>query len=146
VLYAANCLGPIYQSIRMGVEWANDRVVGGTPLADRQAIQWKIAESAVDYATAKHTVYHAAWKYDRGDDIRHVASMCKYKATEALWEVLDRMIQIHGGTGVDSDLPLERWLREARVRRIGEGPSEIHLKTIARNLLAGYEDPDPVPL
>lgn len=56
------------------------------------------------------------------------------------------MVQIHGGMGVDSDLPLERWLREARVRRIGEGPTEIHLKTIARNLLKGYEDIDPVPL
>ena len=56
------------------------------------------------------------------------------------------MAQIHGGMGVDSDLPLERWMREARVRRIGEGPLEVHLKTIARNLLEGYEDPGPIPL
>ena len=56
------------------------------------------------------------------------------------------MIQIHGGMGVDSDLPLERWMWEARVRRIGEGPSEVHLKTIVRDLLEGYKDPDPIPL
>lgn len=146
VLYAANCLGPIDQSIRMGIDWANDRTVGGKPLGDRQAIQWKIAKSAVDYQAAKHSVYYAAWKFDQGEDVRHEASVTKYQTTETLWEVLDRMVQIHGGAGVDSDLPLERWLREARVRRIGEGPSEIHLKTIARNLLKGYEDPDPLPL
>lgn len=146
VLYAANSLGPIDQSIRMGVEWANNRMVGGKPLADRQAIQWKLAKSAVDFQAAKYSVYHAAYNYDQGRDIRHTSSITKYQTTETLWRVLDRMVQIHGGAGVDSDLPLERWLREARVRRIGEGPSEIQLKSIARNLLRGYEDPDPIPL
>jgi len=146
VLYAANCLGPIEQSIRMGIDWANDRVVGGDKLASKQAIQWKIAKSAVDFQAAKYSVYHAAWQFDQGSDIRHESSIAKYQATENLWRVIDRMVQIHGGMGVDSDLPLERWLREARVRRIGEGPTEIHLKTIARNLLKGYEDVDPIQL
>lgn len=146
VLYAANSLGPIDQSIRMGIEWANDRVVGEEKLADKQAIQWKIAKSAVDYQAAKYSVYHAAQRFDDGEDIRHESSITKYQTTETLWTVLDRMVQIHGGAGVDSDLPLERWLRESRVRRIGEGPSEVQLKTIARNLLKGYEDPDPLPL
>jgi alkylation response protein AidB-like acyl-CoA dehydrogenase len=144
VLYSANSLGPIDQSIRMGIEWANDRQVGGKPLADRQAIQWKIAKSAADFQSAKYAVYHAAWMFDQGEDARHWSSMAKYKSTETLWEVLDRMVQIHGGMGVDADLPLERWLREARVRRIGEGPSEVHLKTMARNLLKGYDDVDPI--
>jgi acyl-CoA dehydrogenase len=146
VLYSANSLGPIDQSIRMGLEWANDRKVGGEPLADKQAVQWKLAKSAVDFQSAKYAVYHAAWKFDQGEDARHWSSMAKYKSTETLWEVLDRMVQIHGGMGVDADLPLERWLREARVRRIGEGPSEIHLKTMARNLLKGYDDVDPIPM
>lgn len=146
ILYAAHSLGPIDQSLRMGIDWANDREVGKERLADKQAIQWKISKSAIDYQQVKHAVYHAAWAYDQGQDVRHESSLAKYVATERLWEVLDRMIQIHGAMGVSADLPLERWLREARVRRIGEGPSEIHLKTIARNLLKGYEDPDPVPL
>jgi acyl-CoA dehydrogenase len=146
VLYAANSLGPIDQSIRMGIEWANERTVGGKLLADRQAIQWKLAKSAVDYQAAKHSVYHAAARFDASEDVRHESAITKYQTTETLWTVLDRMVQLHGGAGVDADLPLERWLREARVRRIGEGPSEIHLKTIARNLLNGYEDPDPLPL
>ena len=146
ILYAAHSLGPMKVAIDMGIEWANDRVVGGEPLADRQAIQWKLAKSAIDLQQVKHSVYHAAWEYDQGRDVRHASSMAKYVATERLFDVLDRMIQIHGGMGVSSDLPLERWLREARVRRIGEGPSEIHLKTIARNLLKGYADPDPIAL
>lgn len=146
IMYAANCLGPIDQSIRLGIDWANEREVGGRPLAERQAIQWKLGEASLAYRAAKFAVYHAAWKYDEGRDVRHESSVAKYMATETLFEVLDEMIQIHGGMGVDADLPLERWLREARVRRIGQGPSEIHMKTIARNLLKGYEDPDPVPL
>lgn len=146
ILYAANSLGPIDQSIRMGIEWANDRIVGGEPLADRQAVQWKIAKSAIDFQAAKHSVYYAAWVFDQGEDARHWSSIAKYRSTETLYTVLDRMIQIHGGSGVDADLPLERWLREARVRRIGEGPSEVQLKTVARNLLKGYDDPDPISL
>lgn len=146
ILYASHSLGPIDQSIRMGKDWANGRIVGGEPLANKQAIQWKIAESVIDYHTVKFMVYHAAWKFDQGEDVRHVGSMAKYVATERLWDVLDRMVQVHGGMGVTADLPLERWLRESRVRRIGEGPSEIHLKTIARNILKEYEDPDPIPL
>jgi len=146
VLYSANSLGPVDQSIRMGIEWANDRTVGGKPLAERQAVQWKLVKSAVDYQAAKFSVYHAAWMFDNGLDARHWSSMAKYQSTETLWRVLDRMVQIHGGLGVTADLPLERWLREARVRRIGEGPSEVHLKTMARNLLKGYDDPDPIPM
>ena len=146
ILYAAHSLGPMAEAIDMGIDWANDRKVGDKPLADRQAIQWKLAKSAVDLQQVKLSVYQAAWEYDEGHDVRHVSSMAKYVATERLFDVLDRMIQIHGGMGVSSDLPLERWLREARVRRIGEGPSEIHLKTIARNLLKGYAGADPIPL
>lgn len=82
---------------------------------------------------------------ERAAPSRTRSSMAKYQSTEKLWTVLDRMVQVHGGTGVDSDLPLERWLREARVRRIGEGPYEVHLKTMSRNLLKSYDDPDPSP-
>lgn len=146
ILYASHSLGPVDQAIRMAKDWANDRIVGGEPLANKQAIQWKIAKSVIDYHTVKFMIYRAAWEFDQGNDVRHVGSMAKYVATERLWEVLDRCVQVHGGMGVDARLPLERWLRESRVRRIGEGPSEIHLKTIARNILKEYEDPDPVPL
>ena len=84
ILYAAHSLGPINQSFRMWVEWANDREVGGEPLAGRQAVQWKLAESAIDFHQAKHAVYHAAWVHDQGRDVRHLSSLAKYVATERL--------------------------------------------------------------
>lgn len=146
IMYAANCLGPMQQAIELAINWANDRQIGEEKLASKQATQWKIAKSSIDYRSAKHSVFHAAWLYDEGEDARHESSIAKYLATENLWSVIDEMIQVHGGMGVDADLPLERWLREARVRRIGQGPSEIHLKTVARNLLKEYEEPDPYPL
>lgn len=144
ILYAANSLGPMEQAVQMGIDRANERTVGGEPLRDRQAIQWKIAKSATDFQAAKYATYHAAWHYDAGNDARHWASMAKYQATETLWTVLDRMVQVHGALGVTAEIPLQRWLRESRVRRIGEGPSEVHLKTMARNLLDGYNDVDPL--
>ena len=68
--------------------------------------------------------------------------MIKVYSSEVLNDVLDRAIQIHGGMGVSQDLPLERWYREGRVRRIGEGPSEVQRRTISRNLIKGYEPID----
>jgi acyl-CoA dehydrogenase len=63
------------------------------------------------------------------------ASVAKLYSSEVLGRVVDRAVQIHGGYGVSKEFPLERWYREARIRRIGEGPSEVHRMVIARNLL-----------
>ena len=61
--------------------------------------------------------------------------MAKVYSSEALGRVIDRSVQMHGGYGVSKELPLERWYREARIRRIGEGPSEVHRMVLARDLL-----------
>ncbi|MBI2322857.1 MAG: cyclohexanecarboxyl-CoA dehydrogenase, partial [Chloroflexi bacterium] len=71
----------------------------------------------------------------RGQPFRTEASMAKLVCSEAAGRVVDRCIQIHGGLGVSKDLPLERWYRELRIRRIGEGPSEVHRIVVARDLL-----------
>jgi len=63
------------------------------------------------------------------------ASKAKVYATEMAGRVVDRAIQVHGGIGLTKDLPLERWYRELRVKRIGEGPSEIHRMIIAREII-----------
>ena len=101
-----------------------------------------IADTAVDIHASRLALYDCAWKADQGIDVRHEASMVKLQTSEVLHDALDRAIQIHGGMGVSKDLPLERWYREGRVRRIGEGPSEIQRRTIARNLVKGYEPID----
>ena len=70
----------------------------------------------------------------RGEDARVEASIAKLYSSEVLGRTVDAAVQIHGGYGVSKEFPLERWYREARVRRIGEGPSEVHRMVIARSL------------
>jgi len=82
-------------------------------------------------------VYQAAWRGDLGYDIKVDASVCKVYATEIAGKVVDRCIQIFGGLGVSKEMPLERWYWELRIKRLGEGPSEVHRMVVARDLLGG---------
>ena len=95
-----------------------------------------IADSEMELRAARLLVYQAAWNGDRGEDIKIDASIAKVFATEAAGHVVDRCIQIMGGMGVTEEMPLERWYRELRIRRIGEGPSEVQRMVIARDLLS----------
>jgi alkylation response protein AidB-like acyl-CoA dehydrogenase len=140
--YSAAHIGISKYALEMGLNYVDQRETFGKPLSERQAIRWMIADSAVDVHTARLALYDCAWKAEEGVDVRHEASIAKLKSAEVLNDVLDRVIQMHGGLGVSQDLPLERWYREGRVRRIGEGPSEIQRRTIARNLVEGYEPVD----
>ncbi len=119
----------------MAVEQAKQRVVFGKPIASRQAIQWMLADSAVEIRATRLMSYEGAWKSDQGEDTRLEASMIKLFATETMGRVVDRAMQIHGAMGMSKDLVLERMYRDARTRRIGEGTSEIHRFVIARGLL-----------
>ena len=94
-----------------------------------------LADSEVEIRTVRWLVWEGAWKADRGEDARVEASIAKLHSSEVLGRVVDRAVQIFGGYGVAKELPLERWYREARIRRIGEGPSEVHRMVIARDLL-----------
>lgn len=140
--YSAQHIGIALEALETALEYSKDRETFGKPIADRQAIQWMIADSATDIHSSRLAIYDCAWKADQGMDIRHEISMVKLQSSEILRDVLDKAIQIHGGLGVDKELPLERWYREARIRRIGEGTSEIQRRTIARNLIKNYEPVD----
>jgi acyl-CoA dehydrogenase len=96
-----------------------------------------IADSEIELRAARLLVYQAAWKGDLGQDIKVDASICKVYATEVAGKVVDRCIQMFGGLGVAREMPLERWHREMRIKRIGEGPSEVHRMVVARDLLGG---------
>ncbi len=133
--YSAANLGVAVAAHCMAVEYANTRQTFGQYLADRQAVQWMLADSEVDIRTARWLIWEGAWKADRGEDARVEASIAKLHSSEVLGRVIDRCVQIFGGYGVAKELPLERWYREARIRRIGEGPSEVHRMVIARDLL-----------
>ena len=135
--YAAGVIGIAQAALEMAIQYARERVTFRTPLADKQAIQWMIADSEVELRAARLLVWDGAWKADQGLDAKLEASIAKVYATETAWRVVDRCIQILGGMGVAKALPLERWYRELRIKRIGEGPSEVHRMVIARSLLKG---------
>jgi acyl-CoA dehydrogenase len=135
--YAAAVIGIAQAALALAVEWARQRVTFRSPLADKQAIQWMLADSEIELRAARLLVYQAAWRGDLGDDIKVDASIAKVYATETAGRVVDRCIQIFGGLGVAKEMPLERWYRELRIKRIGEGPSEVHRMVVARHLLGG---------
>ena len=139
VPYAAASIGVAQASLDLAVDWAKQRKTFGSLLSDKQAIQWMLADSEVDLRAARLLVYQAAWNGDLGRDIKIDASVAKLFATEAAGRVVDRCMQIFGAMGMTHALPLERWYRELRIRRVGEGPSEVQRMVIARDLLSGKQ-------
>ena len=135
--YAAATIGIAQAALDLAIEWASQRKTFGSLLSEKQAIQWMIADSEVELRAARLLVYQAAWNADKGRDIKIDASIAKVYGTETAGRVVDRCIQIFGGMGVAQELPLERWYRELRIKRIGEGPSEVHRMVIARDLMGG---------
>lgn len=135
VPYAAGTIGVATAALKLAIEYARDRETFGKKLATRQAIQWMIADSEIELRAARLLTYQAAWKADLGQDFKMDASIAKVYATETSGRVVDRCIQVLGGMGVAKELPFERWYRELRIKRIGEGPSEVHRMVVARNLL-----------
>jgi acyl-CoA dehydrogenase len=137
-LLPARAVGACERLMEMAMEHARNRVTFGEPIANRQAIQWMIADSAVELEALRWLVLTAAWQVDQGMDSRHAQSMAKLFGGVKANEIVDRMLQIHGGMGYTRELPIERWYRELRLLRIYEGTDEIQRRTIARNLLKGY--------
>jgi alkylation response protein AidB-like acyl-CoA dehydrogenase len=135
--YAAGCIGVAVKAQEMAIAYAKQRETFGDVLASRQAIQWMIVDNEIDIRTSRWLTLAAADKALRNEPYRTEAAMAKLVASEAGGRVVDRAIQIHGGYGVTKDLPLERWYREMRIRRIGEGPSEVQRIIMARDLLGG---------
>ncbi len=117
----------------MLVDYSKQRSTFGQPIADRQAIQWMIADAAVEIQATKWLAFHAAWQADQGRDNRHEASMAKLFGSNMVNRVVDRVMQIHGGMDYTKEMPIERWYRDMRVTRINEGKPLcfIHLATKA---------------
>jgi len=137
-LLPARALGACERVIEMAMDHARQRVTFGKPIAERQAIQWMIADSATELEALRWLVLSAAFQVDSGVDSRQAQSMAKLFGGVKANEIVDRMLQIHGGMGYTRELPLERWYRELRLLRIYEGTDEIQRRTIARNLLRGH--------
>jgi alkylation response protein AidB-like acyl-CoA dehydrogenase len=134
----SRAVGAAERLLGMAIEHAKNRVSMGHPIADYQAIQWQIADSHVEIESAKWLTLHAAWQLEQGLDNRHASSIAKLSGAVMANQVVDRVLQIHGGMGYTKELPIERWYRELRLLRIFEGTDEIQRRTIARNLLKGH--------
>jgi acyl-CoA dehydrogenase len=134
-LQAAWSLGVAQRSLDMAMDYAKARVTFGEPLGERQIIQVMIADSWIDLRAAQLLVYDTAAKHDRGEDIRDDSYMAKIFAVEAVSRIVDRSIQILGGLGLTTDLPLEYFYRQIRSVRITEGTPEVLRWRLARNLL-----------
>ena len=129
------CLGMCRRALQMMVEHAKQRVTFGQKLADRQAIQWWIADAAMKRHACRLMVMDAARKQDEGKDVRNEASMIKVYATEMASEIIDHAMQTFGAMGVTKELPLHLMAQRVRVMRVYEGPTEVHLMAIARKVL-----------
>ncbi|MGN6130182.1 MAG: acyl-CoA dehydrogenase family protein, partial [Nocardioidaceae bacterium] len=121
----ARALGACERLVEMGMEHARNRVTFGKPIAERQAIQWMVADSAVEIEALRWLVLVAAWQVDAGLDSRQSQSMAKLYGGQKANEIVDRVLQMHGGMGYTRELPVERWYRELRLLRIYEGTDEI---------------------
>ena len=132
---ASQAIGIAEAALDAAMTYAKDRKTFGEPLANRQAIQWMIADARTEIDAAILLTQRAAWMKERGGRFSRQAAMAKVFATEMAWRVCDHAVQIHGGYGYTTEYPVERHLRDVRVTRIYEGTSEIQRIVISRDLL-----------
>lgn len=132
---ASQALGIGLEALAEGRRYALERKAFGKPLANLQAIQWMVADTATELEAARLLALRAAFLKEEKRPFTLEASMAKVYASEAAWRACDRMLQVHGGYGYVKDYAIERLLRDCRVTRIYEGTSEIQRFVIARELL-----------
>jgi acyl-CoA dehydrogenase len=134
-------LGAANRALDVAVPHVRERQAFGKGLAEHQAVQWMLADSALDVHASRLTVLEAAWKLDQADEARVETSMCKVFVAEAVGRVIDRCVQMCGARGVSGDMILERLYRDVRAFRIYDGPSEVHRMVVARHVLRERNGP-----
>jgi acyl-CoA dehydrogenase len=132
---AANCLGRAERALTLATQWAADRRQFGQQIGKFQGVAFKLADMAVELRAAELLTLEAAWKLGENSATDMDMAMAKLKASEMLAMVADEALQIHGGMGLMSELPLERIWRDARIERIWDGTSEVQRHIISRALL-----------
>jgi len=139
----AHCMRWIAQAetaLDMMVDRSLNRFAHGSLLAEKQGIQWMIADSTMELYQAKLMVLHAAYKIDRKEDFKAEVSMAKHFVANMLGRVIDRSIQVHGALGYSTDTPLAHMYQHARWARFADGADEVHQMRIAQRTIAAYTD------
>jgi len=132
---AANCLGRAERALALATQWAAGRRQFGQQIGKFQGVAFKLADMAVELRAAELLTLEAAWKLERRTATDMDMAIAKLKASEMLAMVADEALQIHGGMGLMTELPLERIWRDARIERIWDGTSEVQRHIISRALL-----------
>jgi acyl-CoA dehydrogenase len=139
----AHCMRWIAQAetaLDMMVDRSLNRYAHGSLLAEKQGIQWMIADSTMELYQAKLMVLHAAYRIDNKLDFRSEVSMAKHFVANALGRIIDRSIQVHGALGYSTDTPLASMYQHARWARFADGADEVHQMRIAQRTIAAYKD------
>lgn len=138
IRHGARGVGVIERCLELGASYARQRETFGERLSERQAVQWMLVDSYADLHMLRLMVRNAAAKHDAGEDIRYDAYLVKYFGDTKSFEAADKCMQIHGGLGLTTDLPIERMWRDQRSFVITEGPTEILKMALARHVLRQY--------
>lgn len=133
---AAMGLGCAQGAYELALKYAKERHQFGQPIANFQAISFKLADMALKVELARNLLYKACWLKDTGQAYAKESAMAKLYCSEIAKEVADEAVQIHGGYGLMKDYEVERFYRDQRLLQIGEGTSEIQRMVIARNILS----------
>ena len=139
----AHCMRWIAQAetaLDMMVDRSLNRFAHGSLLAEKQGIQWMIADSTMELYQAKLMVLHAAYKIDRKEDFKAEVSMAKHFVANMLGRIIDRSIQVHGALGYSTDTPLAHMYQHARWARFADGADEVHQMRIAQRTIAAWTD------
>ena len=139
IAIAALSVGLAQACLDASLAYAKDRKSFGVPISKHQAVQFKLADMAMETELARTMVYRAATAYSHAgatttDEVRMLAAMCKLYASETSKRAADQAVQIHGGYGFMEDYPVARYWRDVKVNEIGEGTSEVQRMLIARLL------------
>lgn len=135
VVICARLLGTAQWAQKRAIARAKERVAFGSPIGERQAVQWMIAESEMELAQLRWMIYNAAWMLDNGIDARKEVAMAKAAAPVIGCNVIDRAIQIHGGLGLIRETRLAQVYAECRIAQVAEGSTEMMKMTIAREAM-----------
>jgi acyl-CoA dehydrogenase len=133
-------IGQAETALEMMIDRALDRYAHGSHLAEKQGIQWLIADSTMELYQCKLMVLHAAYLIETERPFRTQVSMAKHFVANSLWRIVDRAIQVHGALGYSTDTPLADMLKQARWSRLADGADEVHQVQIARGAISAWKD------
>jgi len=140
IFHCMRWLGQAQRAFDLMCHRLQTRTVGGEPLAKKQLMQKHVFDSAAEIQAARMLTLDAARKIDAGDQARIDIGLIKVVGAKMLHNVVDRAIQVHGAAGLTPDTPLDLMYRHARQARIYDGPDEVHIQSVARQILRRYKD------